>query len=313
MPSAEGAFPVRYLGVPLISTRLIYRDCKTLGEKLESKVNDWRNKFLSFAGHLQLIWSVFSSMHIYWASVFILPTRVVHELVQLMCGFLWCQGEMKKEKVKVSWDSVCMPKHEGGLGIRRIDDFNLKDMLSNRDIARSGFSLDDSISNLISDGVWRWPPNWLSRFPSMAQLHFPLLLDDIDDVTLWQNRDGVLCCLSSMLAFRYDSGLRKIWFNARQWDVGPSIDLNLLRCPLSDLVPDSHDHLFFECSFSTYVWSKDRGCCYLILHLAGKEWKIVQEEDFVSGSYCSSYFIYGAVKVGHIQVQEDVYPVLFAA
>ncbi|GJS81519.1 hypothetical protein Tco_0748060 [Tanacetum coccineum] len=44
----------------------------------------------------------------------------------------------------------------------------------------------------------------------------------------------------------------------RQWDVSPSIDLNLLKCPLCDLVPDSHDHLFFECSFSSQVWSKVR-------------------------------------------------------
>ncbi|GKD36615.1 integrase, catalytic region, zinc finger, CCHC-type containing protein [Tanacetum coccineum] len=44
---------------------------------------------------------------------------------QLMRGFLWCQGEMKKGKAKVAWDSVCMPKHEGGLGIRRIEDFNI--------------------------------------------------------------------------------------------------------------------------------------------------------------------------------------------
>nr|GEX97390.1 reverse transcriptase domain, reverse transcriptase zinc-binding domain protein [Tanacetum cinerariifolium] len=44
----------------------------------------------------------------------------------------------------------------------------------------------------------------------------------------------------------------------RQWDVGPSIDLNLIRCPLCDLVPDSHDHLLFECAFSSHVWSKVR-------------------------------------------------------
>ncbi|GJS24837.1 hypothetical protein Tco_0453469 [Tanacetum coccineum] len=117
------ALPVRYLGVPLISTRLIYQDCKILVEKLKISVNDWRNKFLSLVGRLQLIWSVLSSIHIYWASVFILLTRIVHELEQLMRGFLWFQGEMKKGK---------------------------------------------------------------------AKLHVPLLLDDMDDVILWQDRDGVL-------------------------------------------------------------------------------------------------------------------------
>ncbi|GKC84252.1 reverse transcriptase domain, reverse transcriptase zinc-binding domain protein, partial [Tanacetum coccineum] len=50
MPFAEGTLLVRYLGVPLISFRLLYHDCKVLVEKLEDIVNDWRNKFLSVAG-----------------------------------------------------------------------------------------------------------------------------------------------------------------------------------------------------------------------------------------------------------------------
>lgn len=125
MPFAEGSLPVRYLGVPLISSRLLYRDCKVLVEKLEGRVNDWRNKYLSLAGRLQLVRSVLSSMHLYWASVFILPARIISELEQLMRGFLWCQGEMKRGKAKVAWESVCKPKQEGGLDICRLDDFNI--------------------------------------------------------------------------------------------------------------------------------------------------------------------------------------------
>ncbi|GJT00107.1 reverse transcriptase domain, reverse transcriptase zinc-binding domain protein [Tanacetum coccineum] len=44
----------------------------------------------------------------------------------------------------------------------------------------------------------------------------------------------------------------------RQWDVGPDTDLNLLRCLLCDMVPDSHSHLFFECPFSKQVWFQVR-------------------------------------------------------
>ncbi|GKE76352.1 hypothetical protein Tco_1542472 [Tanacetum coccineum] len=133
------------------------------------------------------------------------------------------------------------------------DVYPLKDMFSNRDISRSGFSLDESVNNLISDGVWRWPLEWLSRFPIMAQLQVPILLDDIDNIILWRDSDGVLRPFS-MASKVEDTRLR-------QWDVGPSIDLNLLRCPLCDLVPDSHDHLFFECAFSSQVWSKVRVLC----------------------------------------------------
>ncbi|GJW33276.1 hypothetical protein Tco_0053308 [Tanacetum coccineum] len=84
---------------------------------------NWKNKSLSTAGRLQLIKSVIGSMHIYWASVFILPSRVLLDIEQLMRGFLWCQGELHKGRAKVAWEVVCLPKDEGGLGMRRLDIF----------------------------------------------------------------------------------------------------------------------------------------------------------------------------------------------
>ncbi|KAK1406254.1 hypothetical protein QVD17_41545 [Tagetes erecta] len=124
LPFEEGKLPVKYLGVPLIASRLLYRDCKVLVERLEKRVSDWKNRFLSFAGRCQLILSVMSSMHIYWSSMFILPARVLKEIEGIMRGFLWCQGPMKRGKAKISWNDVCVPKSEGGLGIKRVGQMN---------------------------------------------------------------------------------------------------------------------------------------------------------------------------------------------
>ena len=124
MPFEEEQLPVRYLGVPLISTRLLYKDCKVLVEKMENRITDWRNKSLSFAGRLQLIQSVLSSFHIYWASVFILPAAIIKDLEKKMRKFLWSNGPMDNGKAKVSWSSICLPKAEGGLSIRRIAEVN---------------------------------------------------------------------------------------------------------------------------------------------------------------------------------------------
>nr|GEZ05522.1 hypothetical protein [Tanacetum cinerariifolium] len=123
-PFEEDRLPVKYLGVPLGSSRLISRDCKELIDKVQNRVNDWKNKSLSIAGRLQLIQSVLSSMHVYWDSVFMLPSRVLLDIEQIMCGFLWSQDNTSRGKVKVAWDVVCLPKQEGGLGIRRLDHFN---------------------------------------------------------------------------------------------------------------------------------------------------------------------------------------------
>nr|GEU44258.1 hypothetical protein [Tanacetum cinerariifolium] len=150
------------------------------------------------------------------------------------------------------WHKINNGKSTSAWFDRWADVCPLKDMLSNRDIARSGFSLEDSVSNLISDGFWRWPLDWLSRFLVMAQLQVPSLLDDMDDVILWRDWDGVLRTFFQKL---------KTQDRLRQWEVDPSIDLNLLRCPLCDLVPDSHDHLFYKCSFSSQARSKVRCLC----------------------------------------------------
>nr|XP_043615884.1 uncharacterized protein LOC122587785 [Erigeron canadensis] len=125
IPFEEGQLLVKYLGVPLVSSRLVLQDCKPFIEKVQKRVNDWRNKFLSFAGRVQLINSVLSAIHVYWSSVFILPMSIISDIEQIMRGFLWCQGEIHKGKAKVAWDDVCLPKEEGGLGICKLHPFNI--------------------------------------------------------------------------------------------------------------------------------------------------------------------------------------------
>ncbi|KAK1414742.1 hypothetical protein QVD17_30493 [Tagetes erecta] len=93
MPFEEGRLPIRYLGVPLISSNLIASYCKCLIDKVDRRIDDWMNKSLSFAGRLQLIVSVISSMYSYWASVFVLPSatsplsRIITPRDIYMAGF----------------------------------------------------------------------------------------------------------------------------------------------------------------------------------------------------------------------------------
>jgi hypothetical protein len=46
----EGKLPVRYLGVPLISSQLCAADCDALLEKITARINSWLSRNLSFAG-----------------------------------------------------------------------------------------------------------------------------------------------------------------------------------------------------------------------------------------------------------------------
>ncbi|KAK1421729.1 hypothetical protein QVD17_24300 [Tagetes erecta] len=109
LPFEEGKFPVKYLGVPLISSRLNNQQCKVLTDRLESRISSWNNKYLSFAGRLQLIRSVLSSMHVFWAAAFLLPVFTSKEIEAKLRRFLWGIKDDNKATAKVSWK-----KMEGG-------------------------------------------------------------------------------------------------------------------------------------------------------------------------------------------------------
>ncbi|XP_028057939.1 uncharacterized protein LOC114261825 [Camellia sinensis] len=120
----EGFLPVRYLGVPLISTKLKASECLQLVEKITKRIKCWTNKCLSFAGRLQLIQSILFSMQVYWSSLFILPKKVVKDIEGVFRAFLWFGSELKKYGAKVSWDKVCSPKKGGDLGLKSMGVWN---------------------------------------------------------------------------------------------------------------------------------------------------------------------------------------------
>ncbi|KAK4383266.1 putative ribonuclease H protein [Sesamum angolense] len=115
----EGHLPLRYLGLPLLASRLSISDCKPLLLKIDSRIKGWESIQLSFAGRLQLIKSVLMSLNVYWAMAFILPKGVIREVEKKMRTFLW-KGNSAVGYPKVAWSVVCKPIEEGGQGIRDI-------------------------------------------------------------------------------------------------------------------------------------------------------------------------------------------------
>ncbi|GJV29184.1 reverse transcriptase domain, reverse transcriptase zinc-binding domain protein [Tanacetum coccineum] len=124
LPFQVGRLSVSYLGVPLITKQRSFTDCKCLIDRVKAKVNNWLNRMLSYAGRLQLITSILSSMQVYWALVFILPKTVIKDIDKLFKGFLWCQGDLSKGKAKIAWKQVCRTKEERGLGIKDLSKWN---------------------------------------------------------------------------------------------------------------------------------------------------------------------------------------------
>lgn len=82
---AQGALPLRYLGVPLSLQKMTRSDFQPLLDKIAARFSSWTVKHLSFAGRFQLIQVVIYSTISFWASMFIIPSECV-AIVELFFG-----------------------------------------------------------------------------------------------------------------------------------------------------------------------------------------------------------------------------------
>lgn len=120
----QGSLPIKYLGLPLLSTRLNYRDCMPLIVRIKARIDSWSNKSLNHAGRFQLIQVVLFGMLNFWTSHLFLPKAVIKSLQSLFVKFLWGGSSSNSKMAKVAWSACCFPKREGGLGFRDISTWN---------------------------------------------------------------------------------------------------------------------------------------------------------------------------------------------
>lgn len=115
-----GAFPIKYLGVPVSPSRLHVKDWIPLIERNEKKLQAWKGSSLSIAGRMTLINSSLSSSFIYHMSIYLLPKTTMDTLDKQRRKFFWQGGGTRKKYHLVKWDNICKSKMKGGLGVKDI-------------------------------------------------------------------------------------------------------------------------------------------------------------------------------------------------
>eukprot|EP00268_Persea_americana_P028557 TRINITY_DN27713_c0_g1_i3.p1 TRINITY_DN27713_c0_g1~~TRINITY_DN27713_c0_g1_i3.p1 ORF type:complete len:189 (+),score=14.42 TRINITY_DN27713_c0_g1_i3:725-1291(+) len=106
------------------SKKLTLRDCQPLFDKFQKRLSGWKSKVLSYAGHMELINSALSTLHNFWSIVFMLSKSDFQRIDRYIRNFLWDARGKDTYIQPIAWDSICLPKSHGGLGIKSVLNLN---------------------------------------------------------------------------------------------------------------------------------------------------------------------------------------------
>ncbi|XP_074347029.1 uncharacterized protein LOC141685850 [Apium graveolens] len=120
----RGNLPVKFLGVPLISSQLCVNDCMPLVEKITSRLQSWATILLSLAGRVMIIKSIVHAIEAFWCNHFLLPSAIHATIQSMLTRFLWKGNINNKGGAKVAWNVICLPREEGGLGLKNMAEWN---------------------------------------------------------------------------------------------------------------------------------------------------------------------------------------------
>nr|GEU28937.1 hypothetical protein [Tanacetum cinerariifolium] len=198
LPFKIGSLPVSYLGVPLITKHITFTYCKVLIDKVKIKVNDWKNKMLSYAGRLQLIASILSSiasllgLSVYASQICGLKGNSIWEIkCDKHSSYGWKQILSLRDKLRkhvvcrVGDGSKIFLWHDKWWGPEP-----LIKSIPMETIRQAELESNVKLKDMIKDGLWKWPMEWNSTFRHNLPNFVPKLIEGSKDTYLWENNDG---------------------------------------------------------------------------------------------------------------------------
>ncbi len=96
-----------------------------LKDRIAKKLQGWNEKFLSKAGSEVLIKAVAQSIPNFTMSCFKIPSSFCDEVNSMIAKFWWGSSSKGRKIHWKSWQKLCQPKEEGGIGFRDFHAFNL--------------------------------------------------------------------------------------------------------------------------------------------------------------------------------------------
>jgi hypothetical protein len=109
--------PFTYLGLPLGTTKPSVDDLMPLVSRLDKRLSGI-SSLLSYTGRLTLLNTTLNAIPLYAMCTIKIPVTIFVHFEKSGRQFLWAnKDDFKHGKCLASWDMVCKPKDQGGLGV----------------------------------------------------------------------------------------------------------------------------------------------------------------------------------------------------
>lgn len=92
---------------------------------VRNKKNMFKEKLLSKFGKEILIKAVAQAIPTYSISCFKILDALCEEMTSLIRNFWWGQKNEERKMAWISWEKLCLPKSQGGMGFKQLKQFNL--------------------------------------------------------------------------------------------------------------------------------------------------------------------------------------------
>ena len=116
--------PFVYLGVPLFRGAPRVQHLRGIADSILAKVRRWKGRSLSIAGRICLVESVVKPSLNHTMMVYRWPRELLDRLDWAIRNFIWTGDISTRAPVPVRCDTCCLPKREGGLGLKSISEMN---------------------------------------------------------------------------------------------------------------------------------------------------------------------------------------------
>ncbi|XP_059623157.1 uncharacterized protein LOC132266319 [Cornus florida] len=224
----SGKLYFTYLGLPIYDKILRSRDCIKLVENVISLTTRWNGLYVSMAGRVELVRACILPLVLYWTSVYSLPDVVVNLIERRISNYIWGHVKDRKKLHGLRWNKITAPKEEGGLGLRRLVDIDMRDADSS--IWKSIVAVRDVIKVNC-------------RYKIGNGHNIKLFLDPWCEELLGE-KINLIGFLTSVLRLLGRPAEVLIYLFTRQICVGMEADLD-----------ETLDHLFCNCPYAWAVWS----------------------------------------------------------